>query len=272
MYDEIINISNQIKAKIGDIPPKIGVILGSGLGDFADLIENPIIIDYEDVEGFPKSTVTGHAGKLIYGDIAGEKVLCMQGRLHLYEGHHPSRIALVMHVFKELGVENMIVTNASGSLNIDCPPGNLVLINDHINFSFQNPMVGPNDKRVGQRFFDMCDAYSLELREKMHKAAKAVDIDLREGVYMMVMGPNFETPAEIRAFKTLGADVIGMSTVPDVLACVHAGIKVVAVATVTNFGAGMENTCLSHAETLSQAEKVSEKLQKLVVQFIKEMN
>ncbi len=271
MNDEIRNISSQIKAKIGGQSPEIGIILGSGLGGLAGNIENSIEISYDEIDGFPKSTVIGHEGKLIFGDMSGKKVLCMQGRLHLYEGHHPSKIALVLRAFKDLGVQKMIITNASGSLREECPPGSLVLVNDHINFSFTNPLIGPNDDNVGPRFLDMTEAYSSALREKMHIAAKNENINLHDGVYMMVMGPMFETPSEIRAYKMLGADVIGMSTVQDVISAIHAGMEVVTVATVTNFAAGMHPTKLSHTETVEQANLAGEKLQKLVKRFIKDL-
>ncbi len=270
MKNSVEKISKQISEKIGGERPQIAIILGSGLGNFADNIENPITIPYEEIEGFPRSTVQGHEGSLIYGTIAGKKIICMKGRLHLYEGHPASKIALVVHVFKHLGAETMIATNAAGSLREDCPPGSLVLINDHINISFANPMMGENDDSLGPRFFDMTQTYSKDMREKMHVAAKKEGIELPEGVYMMVPGPNFETPAEIRAYRTLGADVIAMSLVPEVIAAVHANMKIIGISSVVNYAAGMTQNQLSHNETLEQANLISGKLQSLLISFIKD--
>ncbi len=271
MNKEIKKIYKQIKKKIGQTIPEIGIILGSGLGALANIIENPTKIPYNEIKGFPQSTVVGHAGNLIIGELQGKKVLCMQGRIHLYEGHSPAKIALIIRVFKSLGISKMIITNASGSLREDYAPGDLVLIKDHINFSFKNPLVGENDDNIGPRFLDMTETYSEALRNKMEKAAKKEKIALKEGVYMMVTGPCFETPAEVRAYATLGADIVGMSTVPEVISAVHAGMEVVAISTVTNFAAGLHPTKLSHSETVEQANLAGTKLQKLILAFIKEI-
>lgn len=270
MNEEIRKVSEQIKEKIGGRIPDLAVILGSGLGGFADQIKNPITIPYDEIAGFPRSTVPGHEGKLIFGEMSGKNILCMQGRVHLYEGNSPKKIALILRAFKNLGIGTVIITNASGSLRENVPPGSLVLITDHINFSFCSPLVGENDDNVGPRFLDMTEAYPKKLRDKMHEAARKEDIDLKEGTYMMVMGPTFETPAEIKAFRTLGAEVIGMSTVPEVISAVHCGMEVVTVATITNFGAGMQAVKLSHKETVAQANLAGAKLQRLIAAFIRD--
>ena len=260
----------QIKALIGNRSPEIAIILGSGLGEIADNIKNPLIIEYEDIKGFPTSTVAGHKGKLIVGSIEDKEVLCMQGRFHLYEGYSPSIISQVMKAFKLIGIKKIFITNAAGSLNKDFSPGSLMLITDHINFSGQNPLTGPNDNNLGPRFPDMSNAYDTDLRNQIKDIAIKNNIKLYEGIYLMVLGPNFETPAEIRAFRILGADAVGMSTVPEVIAAVHAGIKVTAVSTITNFGAGIQNHALSHEETIEGAAKGAKDLAKLISNYIKE--
>ena len=233
MQDIINQVAQQIKSKIGSYEPKIGIILGSGLGGMADAIENPVVIPYEEIDGFPRSTVSGHAGRLVVGKLNGIDVLCMQGRVHFYEGHSPAALALVIRSYKKLGIETMILTNASGSLNIDMGPGSLMIISDHINLSGCNPLIGPNDENVGPRFPDMTYAYDAELRQKLVKTAEREGINMRSGVYLMTSGPNFETPAEIRMFRILGADAVGMSTVSETLCAVHCGMKVVGVSVVT---------------------------------------
>lgn len=265
----MINVQ-QLKKLLGSKSPKTAVILGSGLGSLGDEIQNPLIIPYQDIEGFPKSTVSGHRGQLIIGELNGCEVLCLQGRFHLYEGHQPIVIAEVIHALKSIGIEKLIVTNAAGSLNPNFAPGEIMLISDHINFSGRNPLVGPNNNEMGPRFVDMSNAYDRDLRQKMRQIAEREKITLHEGVYLMVLGPNFETAAEIKAFRTLGADTVGMSTVPEVIAAAHCGIKVVAISAITNFGTGMQTSPLSHDETLQEAAKASDALTKLVKNFLTE--
>ena len=190
MQDIINQVAQQIKSKIGNYEPKIGIILGSGLGGMADAIENPVVIPYEEIDGFPRSTVSGHAGRLVVGKLNGVDVLCMQGRVHFYEGHSPAALALVIRSYKKLGIETMILTNASGSLNIDMGPGSLMIISDHINLSGCNPLIGPNDENVGPRFPDMTYAYDAELRQKLVKTAEKEGINMRSGVYLMTSGQN----------------------------------------------------------------------------------
>lgn len=271
MKENINQVAKQIKAKIGNYNPKIGLILGSGLGGVAEAIEDAVVIPYEEIEGFPRSTVSGHAGRLVVGKLNGVDVLCMQGRVHFYEGHPPAALALVIRSYKMLGIETLILTNASGSLNIDMGPGSLMVISDHINLSGCNPLIGPNDDTVGPRFPDMTYAYDRELRKKLLQTAEKEGINMRSGVYLMTSGPNFETPAEIRMFRILGADAVGMSTVSETLCAVHCGMKVVGVSVITNYGSGMVSDKQTHEETIAQANEAGKKLQRILTRFVTEI-
>ena len=265
----MINL-NQLQNLMQNRKPETAIILGSGLGGIADNLQNKLIIKYEEIEGFPKSTVAGHNGQFVIGRIEDREILCMQGRFHLYEGHNPKVIAEVIQALKHIGIKELIVTNAAGSLNPDFHPGEIMLITDHINFSGCNPLLGANDDKIGPRFFDMSNAYDKDLQKKARNFAQKNNIKLNEGTYLMVLGPNFETAAEIRAFRILGADAVGMSTVPEVLAAVHCGIKILAISALTNFGTGIQTTPLSHEETLSGAAKASGCLTDLIINYIKE--
>lgn len=265
----MINL-NQLQNLMQNRKPETAIILGSGLGSIADNLQNKLIIKYEEIEGFPKSTVAGHNGQFVIGKIDNKEILCMQGRFHLYEGHDPKVIAKVIQALKHIGIKELIITNAAGSLNPDFYPGEIMLITDHINFSGCNPLLGANDDKIGPRFFDMSNAYDKVLQAKARNIAKRNNIKLNEGTYLMVLGPNFETAAEIRAFRILGADAVGMSTVPEVLSAVHCGIKVLAISALTNFGTGIQATPLSHEETLSGAAKASGSLTDLIINYIKE--
>lgn len=265
----MINL-NQLQNLMQNRKPETAIILGSGLGSIADNLQNKLIIKYEEIEGFPKSTVAGHNGQFVIGKIDNKEILCMQGRFHLYEGLDPKVIAKVIQALKHIGIKELIITNAAGSLNPDFYPGEIMLITDHINFSGCNPLLGANDDKIGPRFFDMSNAYDKDLQAKARNIAKRNNIKLNEGTYLMVLGPNFETAAEIRAFRILGADAVGMSTVPEVLSAVHCGIKVLAISALTNFGTGIQTTPLSHEETLSGAAKASGCLTDLIINYIKE--
>lgn len=249
--------------------PKIGLILGSGLGDLAEKIENADVISYKDIPGFPVSTVKGHKGLLVIGELCGKTVLCMQGRFHFYEGNPMSKITYPIRVMKLLGVETLVITNAAGGVNKGFKSGDLMLIEDHINLMGTNPLIGFNDDEIGPRFPDMSQAYDKELFEKAKGTAKANDIDVKAGVYLALTGPSYETPAEIRAFRTLGADAVGMSTVPEVIAANHCGIKVLGISCITNMAAGINKTPLSHKEVIETTEKSKEKFATLVTSIIK---
>lgn len=251
--------------------PRTGVILGSGLGDFADTIEQAAAIAYEDLPGFPKPSVEGHGGRLVLGTVSDLPIACLQGRVHLYEGIPASAITPLIRTLKVLGCETLIVTNAAGSLRPNVGPGSLVLISDHINMLGQNPLTGANDPNVGPRFLDMSEAYNLKWREKIQAVARQQKIELATGVYLATPGPSFETPAEIRAFQALGADLVGMSTVPEVIAARHAGLEVIGLSIVTNLAAGMGDGALSHDETLSEAGAAGTKLERLLRALFKEL-
>jgi xanthosine phosphorylase len=257
-----------VKEQATGFSPRVGIVLGSGLGGLADQIEAVASINFADIPDFPQSSVEGHQGKLILGRLGGMPVICMQGRIHLYEGVDPQDLAVPIRVMKLLGVDILLVTNAAGSFHEEVGPGKLMLINDHINFTGRNPLVGENDDRFGPRFFSMEDAYDPILRDHLKAVAKEMNIELSEGVYLHYLGPNFETPAEIRAFKTLGADAVGMSTTPEVLVARHCGMRVAAISNITNLVAGMSKTTLSHEQTLECAKLAAGDLEKLVIIFL----
>lgn len=257
-----------IKQNLSLKNPKTAIILGSGLSGFASELSNTKVVKYKDIPGFPHSTVQGHKGELIRGFIGDNEVVCLNGRFHLYEGHDAGVIKDVMYILKDLGITRLIVTNAAGSLRNDLEPGSLMLIKDHINFSGKNPLVGANDDNYGPRFPSMNNAYTIGLRSQMKEIAQSLNIKLQEGVYLMVLGPNFETSAEVKAFGILGADAVGMSTVPEVISAVHCSMEVLGVSVITNYAAGLVNNTPSHKETLDEAQKASDKLVKLVTAFI----
>ena len=267
----IQNAVSFIKEKLGSYNPQTLIILGSGLGDLGERIESPIYIDYKDIPEWPQSTISGHKGRLIAGFLSGKEVLCMQGRFHLYEGHPAESIKMIMTVFKTIGIKNLIVTNAAGSLRKDLSPGSIMLIKDHINFSGRNPLIGCNDETIGPRFPVLKDAYTPSYQNKIKAIAQKENIPLQEGVYLMVLGPNFETAAEIRAFQILGADAVGMSTVPEVLCAAWCNMNILGLSVITNYGTGMVQEFHGHSETLEQANKATIDLTKLVCQFVKEL-
>jgi xanthosine phosphorylase len=257
-----------IQKRFPHFTPKIGLILGSGLGKLAESIENPMIISFSDLPNFAVSTVQGHAGRLVMGYIKGVPVACYQGRVHLSEGVSLEDMQVFVRTLKWVGCEMVVITNSAGSLDMAAGPGSLMLITDHINLSFKNALVGKNDESIGPRFVPMEDAYDPALRELMLSTAKKHHINLHQGVYMGVLGPSFETPAEIRMFKIMGANAIGMSTVNEVILARHCGLKVVAISAITNYAAGMNPTHLSHEETLHYAGEASFDMIKLIEQFI----
>jgi len=255
----------------GDVPT-VTMVLGSGLGAVADLIEDPTVIDYADLPGFPRPTVSGHAGRIVSGNLASAPVMILQGRAHAYEGHAMADLALPARALRSAGVETLVLTNAAGGLREDLMPGRLMLITDHINWSGMSPLIGPNNDAIGPRFLDMSAAYDPDLRAALQRSADKAGIDLAEGVYLWVPGPNFETPAEIRAFRILGADAVGMSTVPEMLAALHCGLRVAAVSGITNLAAGMvEGAALDHAHTLVQSGALAGDMGRLLAGFLAEL-
>jgi purine-nucleoside phosphorylase len=250
------------------LTPKVGLILGSGLGVLADHIEQPVSIDYRDIPFFPQSTVEGHAGELLIGTVQGTPVVLMKGRFHMYEGYGPEMTAFPVRVMKELGVTTLLVTNAAGGVNTSYEPGDLMLISDHLNLTGRNPLVGPNDNELGARFPDMSQAYSRRLREIARKVAVDKGVPLQEGVYAGLLGPTYETPAEIRMLRTLGADAVGMSTVSETIVARHAGIEVLGISCISNMASGILDQPLSHEEVMETTERVREKFLSLVLSII----
>ncbi|RLL46903.1 purine-nucleoside phosphorylase [Oceanobacillus piezotolerans] len=265
--EAIQKAASMIQGKI-NVTPKIGLILGSGLGVLADEIENPVKIKYGDIPGFPVSTVEGHAGQLVIGTLQDVPVVAMQGRFHYYEGYDLEAVTFPVRVMKELQVETLIVTNAAGGVNPDFEAGDLMIITDHINNAGANPLIGPNDPELGVRFPDMTNAYDRDLQNLVREAAKTLNIKLQEGVYVWNSGPSYETPAEIRMLQKIGGDAVGMSTVPEVIVARHSGMKVAGLSCITNMAAGILDQPLSHDEVMETAEQVKENFLSLVKEII----
>ena len=244
--------------------PEIALILGSGLGGLADTLEDPIRIPYSSIPCFPKPTAPGHSGALVFGRRNGRYVAAMQGRIHYYEGLSPREITLPVRVLAAIGVKTLILTNACGGVDLSFSPGDLMLISDHINFCGANPLIGENLEHFGPRFPDVSDLYTASLRKAVKEKAREEGISLKEGVYLMYSGPNYETPAEIRAFRILGANAVGMSTVPEALVAGHCGMRVLGISCVTNMAAGVLPQKLSHQEVLETADRVRETFTRVV--------
>ena len=244
--------------------PAVGVILGSGLGDFADSLEKATTVRYDEIPGFPRSTVAGHAGKLCFGAVEGVSVIVLSGRIHYYEGHEMSAVVFPARVLARLGCQTVIVTNAAGGINTGFKSGDLMLISDHINAFGTNPLIGPNDDELGPRFPDMSDAYRRDLRALARRAAQTAGVKVQEGVYVGVHGPSYETPAEIRSLRTWGADAVGMSTVPEVIALNQMGVGVIGLSCITNMAAGVLPQKLDHKEVLETTQRVKGEIVRLL--------
>lgn len=269
-FEQIEAAAAYIQGKT-EVAPEVGLILGSGLGVLADLVENPVTIAYSEIPHFPQSTVEGHAGELLIGTIQGRGVVLMKGRFHMYEGYGPQMTAFPVRVMKAIGVKQLLVTNAAGGVNTSYVAGDLMLISDHLNMTGTNPLMGANDAKLGPRFPDMSVAYSKRLRKVAHEVAAKHSFTFREGVYAGLLGPSYETPAEIRMLRTLGADAVGMSTVSEVIVARHAGIEVLGISCISNMAAGILDQPLSHEEVMETAEKVREQFLKLVLDIIPAM-
>ena len=259
-----------IKGKIKN-QPEIGIVLGSGLGDFADAIEDKIEIPYTEIPGFPVSTVKGHDGKLIFGKINSKEVCVMKGRIHYYEGYDIKEVVYPIEVLAGLGIKTLILTNAAGGVNTDFEPADLMIINDHINIMGKNPLIGPNDEDLGPRFPDMTDLYNKDLIEVAEKSAKKLGIDIKEGVYMYFTGPSYETADEVRMARILGADAVGMSTVPEAIIARHRGLKILGISTITNMSTGILDTPLDHTEVVEVGQEVAGKFKELLKEIIEEI-
>jgi purine-nucleoside phosphorylase len=244
--------------------PRIGLVLGSGLGGFADALDESSCISYAEIPAFPRSTAIGHAGQMVIGKAVGVAVAAMQGRVHLYEGYSAQEVAFPIRVFARMGIRAVILTNAAGGINLNYSQGALVLIRDHINLQGQNPLIGANDDRFGVRFPDMTHAYAKEYRQMAREEATKLGMTLHEGVYAALAGPSYETPAEIEYLRRIGADLVGMSTVAEVIASRHMGAKVLAISCVTNMAAGILDQPLSHAEVMETGERVKAKFEALL--------
>ena len=246
------------------VRPKIALVLGSGLGAFADALTDAVRISYAQIPSFPRSTAIGHAGQLVIGNSQGITVAAMQGRTHLYEGYSAKEVSFPIRVFTRMGIKAVILTNAAGGINLKYSQGALVAIRDHINLQGQNPLVGPNDERFGPRFPDMTQAYSTAYREIAAAAAQKLGMTLHDGVYVALLGPSYETPAEIRSLRTIGADLVGMSTVAEVIAARHMGLKVLAISCVTNMAAGILDQPINHEEVLETGKRVQKQFEALL--------
>jgi purine-nucleoside phosphorylase len=238
------------------LEPQIALVLGSGLGGFADELDKATVIPYAEIPHFPRSSAEGHAGNLVIGKVGDVAVAAMQGRVHYYEGHSLQRVTFPMRVFDRLGIRAALLTNAAGGISANLKQGCLVVIRDHINLQGGNPLIGPNDERFGVRFIDMSEAYARDFRQIALEEGKRHKIDIYEGVYAAVSGPSYETPAEIRFLRTIGADLVGMSTVPEVIVARHSGMKVLAISCVTNMAAGILNQPINHAEVMETGARI----------------
>lgn len=248
--------------------PEIGLVLGSGLGSLADEISDPVVLKYTDIPNFPRSTVEGHAGQLVIGKLAGKTVVAMQGRFHYYEGYPLEDVTFPIRVMIGLGIHSFIVTNAAGGVNLDFTPGDLMIIKDHINFTGQNPLVGENLEELGPRFVDMSKPYDQEYMKIAKEIGEKIGLNLKEGVYMWLTGPTYETPSEVKLARILGADAVGMSTVPEVIVARHEGIKVLGISCITNMAAGILDQPLNHEEVVETSLRVKENFQRLIVEII----
>ena len=269
-FDQVSEAADFLRSGLAGLGPGLGIVLGSGLGAVADSVAEPVTVPYSDIPHFPQSTVEGHSGRIVAGTLGGIPVIVMQGRVHYYEGYTPAQVTFPMRVLGALGLRAVILTNAAGGIQAGYTIGQLVVLSDHINFMGWNPLTGPNEARfayipgAGLRFFDMTEAYSKRLRALAAEAAAAEAIEVAEGVYLATPGPSFETPAEIRAFRTLGATLVGMSTVPETIVARHMGIEVLGISCVTNLAAGLSEKQLSHAEVFEAGRQVEHKLAALI--------
>ncbi len=273
-FDQVSEAAAFLRGKLGSLRPRIGIVLGSGLGAVADAVTEPVVVPYAQIPHFPQSTVEGHSGRIVAGLLSDVPVVVMQGRVHFYEGYTPRQVTFPMRVLGALGLQSVILTNAAGGIQEGYRVGQLVALGDHINLMGWNPLVGPNEPRfavrpgAGLRFFDMTEAYSRQLRAMAKEAAVEEGFKLDEGVYLAVSGPSYETPAEIRAFRALGATLVGMSTVPETIVARHMGIEVLAISCVTNLAAGLGATLLNHQEVFETGRQVERRLALLLQRLV----
>lgn len=269
-YDEVLEAANFLRAKIGAVP-EVAIVLGSGLGDFADRVANALVVRYTDIPHWPPSGVVGHAGKLIVGEVCGKRVAVLAGRAHYYEGNALTRATFSIRALGLLGVERAILTNAAGGINTSFESGALMVIDDHINLFGTNPLIGPNEDRFGPRFPDMTEAYSKRLRGIADAVAKERGIALAHGIYAALHGPSYETPAEIRFLRAIGADAVGMSTAPETIVARHMGLEVLAISCITNMAAGVLDQPLNHEEVMATAARVKDQFIALLEGVVSEL-
>lgn len=266
----ILEASQYINEQI-NTSPTIGLILGSGLGVLGDEIQNQVVVPYGNIPHFPRSTVAGHKGQLVVGDLEGKQVIAMQGRFHYYEGYSMDQVTFPVRVMKELGIHSIIVTNAAGGINEDFSPGDLMIINDHINNMGTNPLIGPNDDELGVRFPDMSRVYDGEYIQIAEQCAKKINLPIKKGIYVGNTGPTYETPAEVRMLGMLGGDAVGMSTVPEVIVAGHSNLRVLGISCISNMAAGILDQPLTHDEVIETTDKVRGDFLKFVKQIIKSL-
>ena len=267
LYERAEHAARIIRSRTTETP-RIAVILGSGLGAFADDFENAVSIPYEDITGFPRSTAEGHAGRLVVGKIDQVPLMAMQGRVHFYEGYSLEQVTFPIRVFKLLGIKTLILTNASGGVNVQFSQGALMIISDHLNLLGDNPLRGPNDTRFGPRFPDMTSVYSSELQEIVIEEAKAINVEVRRGIYAALAGPSYETPAEIHLMRTLGADAVGMSTVPEAIVARHMDLEVLGISCITNMAAGISDEPINHDDVMATGDRVRETFTQLLRKIV----
>ena len=271
IYERAEHATRIIRART-TVEPRIAVVLGSGLGGFADDFEEPVAIPYDEIPGFMRSTAQGHAGRLVIGKIDGTPVLAMQGRLHYYEGYSLEEVTFPVRTFGLLGIKTLVLTNASGGINVQLSEGALMVISDHLNLMGVNPLRGPNDERFGPRFPDMSAVYSPELQELVVEEAKAIGIEVRRGIYGALSGPSYETPSEIHLLRNLGADAVGMSTVPEAIVARHMGLEVLGISCITNMAAGISDEPINHEDVMATGDRVRETFTELLRRVIGAIN
>ena len=255
LYERAEHATRIIRARI-NVEPRVAVVLGSGLGGFAEDFEEAVSIPYEDIPGFKRSTAQGHAGRLVIGKVDSVPILAMQGRVHYYEGYSLEEVTFPIRAFALLGIKTLILTNAAGGINVQLQQGALMVLSDHLNLMGVNPLVGPNDERFGPRFPDMSTVYSPELQELVVEEAKSIGVEVRRGIYGGLSGPSYETPAEILMLRNLGADAVGMSTVPEAIVARHMGLEVLGISCITNMAAGLSDQPINHEEVMATGDRV----------------
>lgn len=265
---KLTEAAEYMRARVGKEPISLAIILGSGLGDLADELINSVSIPFSSIPHFPQTTVAGHAGKIVVGILRGQRILAMQGRIHYYEGHSMSTVVFPVQMMALMGIKNLLVTNAAGCVNENWKAGDLMLIKDHIKLVADNPLMGENLDVLGERFFDMSDAYSKRLRTMAKEVASKLKIDLKEGVYQLFSGPSYETPAEVRFARLCGADAVGMSTIPEVIAAKHANMEVLGISCLTNMASGILDEQLDHNDVLETSKRVKEDFSTLIKAII----